>query len=371
MWLSDARFRPRELTIPFKVAFKHASAERSETSSFWVEIERSGGLTGCGESCPRSYVTGETIRSAHEFLTRHEPSIKNAVDADVQSIAAWANAHRADIDAEPAAWCAVELALLDLLGKERQAPVETILSLAPLGGQFEYTAVLGDATIDSFHAMANQYWQLGFRTFKVKLSPDAAHDRGRLQVFDRWRGEPMRLRADANNLWASASAALRGLEALNVSFEAVEEPLSKGQYGALARIARTRGTRIVLDESATSRQHLTYLDGPAEQWLINVRVSKMGGLMRALDFVSAARDLGIAIIVGAHVGETSLLTRAALPVAKAAGAGLFAQEGAFGTRLLQWDVCVPPLTFGRGGILDTGAYPTLADSGLGPFAIRG
>jgi hypothetical protein len=58
------------------------------------------------------------------------------------------------------------------------------------------------------------------------------------------------------------------------------------------------------------------------------------------------------LIVGAQVGETSLLTRVALSVAQASGDSLIAQEGAFGTHLLQHDVCTPPLMFGAGGTLD-------------------
>jgi len=54
------------------------------------------------------------------------------------------------------------------------------------------------------------------------------------------------------------------------------------------------------------------------------------------------------VIVGAHVGETSLLTRAALTVANSARDLLVAQEGAFGTHLLARDV-VRAASHVRGG----------------------
>jgi hypothetical protein len=93
----------------------------------------------------------------------------------------------------------------------------------------------------------------------------------------------------------------------------------------------------------------------------------MGGILRSLEFLRRARGQGLRVIVGAHVGETSLLTRAALPVASAAGEALVAQEGAFGTHLLTRDVVEPSLMFGAGGVLDVGAL------GAGPgwgLAIR-
>ncbi len=91
----------------------------------------------------------------------------------------------------------------------------------------------------------------------------------------------------------------------------------------------------------------------------------MGGVLRSLAVVEAARAAGIGVIVGAQVGETSLLTRAALAVAHAAGPILVAQEGAFGTLLLTRDVCDPPLMFGAGGRLAVADHPRLLAPGLG------
>ena len=71
------------------------------------------------------------------------------------------------------------------------------------------------------------------------------------------------------------------------------------------------------------------------------------------------------MIVGAQVGETSLLTRAGLLVAAAAAASLLGQEGAFGTYLLEQDVCEPPLVFGAGGTLDADDLGLASRPGLG------
>jgi len=81
--------------------------------------------------------------------------------------------------------------------------------------------------------------------------------------------------------------------------------------------------------------------------------------------VQAAGQAGIPVIVGAQVGETSVLTRAALIVARAAGTNLVAQEGAFGTHLLQTDVANPVLMFGEGGVLKADEYGFATASGWG------
>ncbi|HEX6065827.1 MAG TPA: enolase C-terminal domain-like protein, partial [Longimicrobiales bacterium] len=116
--------------------------------------------------------------------------------------------------------------------------------------------------------------------------------------------------------------------------------------------AAALGTRIILDESLLRADQLERLPGPAERWIANVRISKIGGLLRSLEMVCALREHGMKLVIGAHVGETSVLTRAALAVAQGARDILIAQEGAFGTHLLAYDVAEPPLMFGPGGVLD-------------------
>jgi hypothetical protein len=92
----------------------------------------------------------------------------------------------------------------------------------------------------------------------------------------------------------------------------------------------------------------------------------MGGLIRSLDVLERIRDAGLRVIIGAHVGETSLLTRAALTAANAARDILVAQEGAFGTYLLEHDVMDTPIMFGTRGKLDARELP--AGPGFGMVA---
>jgi L-Ala-D/L-Glu epimerase len=340
----------RPLHIPFVVGFKHASAERHETSTVWVEARHGHGAIGFGEGCPRPYVTGETMESAMAFLDEYAAMAGQSI-VDVATLRSWMSDHVEAIDANPAAWSALELALLDALAQAGARTVDQMLGLPPLAPAYRYTAVLGDAEGKAFSAMAHAYAAQGFRDFKVKLSGDVPGDAAKLQTLAALDPRPSSVRVDANNLWTEPSEAIAALQAVGGPLAGIEEPIGAGQWAALARIAKATGVPIILDESVTRTSDLDAVPDPASQWIVNVRVSKMGGLLRSLDVVAAARLRGLRIIVGAQVGETSLLTRAALTIATAAGDLLVAQEGAFGTHLLATDVCDPPLMFGRGGIL--------------------
>src|SRR5258707_2068739 len=144
------------LSIPFKVAFKHAAAERSVMQSLWVAVRSTDGETGAGEGCPREYVTSESLDSAQAFVERHRTDWLAAIH-DVDSLRHLSASHSAEIDANPAAWSAVEIAILDLMGKSAGVPVEYLLDVPAVAGQFRYTAVLGDAPPSVFEGQLPHY----------------------------------------------------------------------------------------------------------------------------------------------------------------------------------------------------------------------
>ncbi len=353
----------RRLHIPFIQSFKHASACRTQSSSFWVEA-RSNHHTGYGEGCPRIYVTGETLDSAEAFLLEKQSEICNEIK-DLETLKSWAAENRKIIDANPAAWCAIELAILELFAREAHKTIESLLGLPALSDSFHYSAVLGDGECNTFQSQLNKYIRQGFSDFKIKLSGDRNKDKQKFSLLNQHINNG-RIRVDANNLWYDPDAAIDYLGSLDTRLFAVEEPVKAFGYSFMEKIACELDTRIILDESFLNSAHFHPVVERPEIWIINLRISKMGGLLRSLEIIEQAKRLGIKIIIGAHVGETSLLTRAALPLARIAGSSLAAQEGAFGTLLLEHDIVSKPLVFGKKGILNPGQFiePDLKGFGL-------
>ena len=132
------------------------------------------------------------------------------------------------------------------------------------------------------------------------------------------------------------------------------------------RVSDACGTRIVLDESLLRAGQLDAVAADPHRWIANIRVSKMGGVIRSLEVARRATDLGIGVIVGCQVGETSILARTALTVMEAAGPSLVAAEGAFGTHLLHRDLASPCIMFGTAGVLSAGQA---IDTGRGGFGL--
>ena len=338
--------------VPFKAVFRHASASRSRAENLIVAARSDDGLTGYGEGCPRDYVTGETVEGGAAFIRRHAQAIADEV-TDGASLRAWADVHRSEIDEHPAAFCAIELAVLDLLGKTAGVPVEDVVGVPRLDGGFTYSAVLGDSPYLVYRLQLFRYRRKGFADFKVKVSGDLNRDRRKLRALGK---KQLRVRLDANNLWSDADDCIAYLNALGGGVYAVEEPLTAGDLAGFERVSEECGVRIILDESLLRASQLDELSSP-ERWIVNVRVSKMGGIGRSLEVVERAASLGMGVVVGAQVGETSILTRAGLTVMQAARPVLAASEGAFGTHLLREDLTAESLMFGDRGVL------TIADPG--------
>ena len=350
-----------ELAIPFKQAFTHATVSRSCTESILVKAEFSNGIVGVGEGCPRQYVTRETIQTARKFFEFHRQEWEKF--RSVNDLQSWMTTNSQSIDENPASWCAVELALFDGWGQEHRQSIESLLGLPELSGQFQYSAVLGTENMVSFEKQARQFLALEFFDFKVKLTGNFEYDRQKIEFLKHLSIKNLRIRLDANNLWNSAPEVVTYLEGLDYPFFAIEEPLQVGDYDGCRHISQHLGLPIVLDECFLRIEQLNHLQNDPQTWILNIRISKMGGILRSLAIATQAEAMGLPIIIGAQVGETSILTRAALTVANQYPKILLAQEGAFGTYLLEHDITDRPLMFGQGGRLDT--QPISRQLGLG------
>lgn len=340
MRIEDLILEPLE--IPFKTVFKHNSAERSKSESIIIKA-RSSKIYGYGEACPREYVTGENIETVIEFFKNHKKEILKEI-FDLNSLKIFMHNYQELIDKNPSAWCAIELAILDLFAKDNKESIEKFLGL-DVSKSFQYTAVIGDYPIEVFDSIVEKHLELGFTDFKIKLSGSFNLDQTK---FEHLRGKNLKLRADANNLWHKAKDCINYLQPFKKDLWALEEPLEVNQYPDLALVGSELNLEIILDESflrIDQIEKIKIIPRP----VVNLRISKMGGLLRSLTLMEKLKEKNIPLIVGAQVGETSLLTRAATLINDTRIRG---REGAYGDLLLSHDPFSPCLKFREKGILN-------------------
>lgn len=352
-------FQP--LAIPLRLRIKQASADRAVSDSIYVEArDSSQGIRGVGEGCPRPYQTGETTPSALEWLRERQAELE-ALD-DLDALRRFHETRHDEIDLHPAAWCGVELALLDAFGQGEGCTVEQLLGVSETKTTFRYAAVISDESGPSVRELVRRFVEAGLTDFKFKLSGDLARDTEKLTMLQRLSntGERYRVRLDANNLWGNDTAvAIAHLAQLPGPIAAIEEPFTPGLAQEMAQLAQSLDVAVVLDESLLKPTDIPRFAALDASWVGSVKVSKAGGLLRSLELVKTLGDASWPILVSAQTGETSILTRAAMVVARAAAHALYGQEGGLGTLLLERDVVTPELRMGRRGVID------LADVKLG------
>ncbi len=343
------------LQVALKTTFRHAAATRDEGESIWVQARRNGSK-GFGEGCPRVYVAGDDLKSSVQWVKDNFSTGRVAFET-LDDLKEWAENNSAVIDRYPSAWCATEMALLDLFSREQGCTVETLLGLDGYKLCGRYTAVLGDDKKWKFTTLADQYLIRGFSDFKIKLNGNLERDREKLHILEDLRRQhdvkELRIRFDANNLWKDrCDEAIAYLTALDGSAFALEEPVGAHNSGDLSKLSMAMGLPIILDESLCTLDDLSLYREVPGRFIANIKVSRVGGLIRALKLIEELKILGWPVIIGCHTGETSLLTRAALVASSAAGVALIAQEGAFGDYLVEREPVDPILKFGRHGLLN-------------------
>ena len=343
------------LKLKLKTAFRHASATRDEGESIWVQAIRNGNK-GYGEGCPRVYVAGDDLESSLKWVKENFST--GTVDfKTLDHVKCWVENNDKVIDKYPSAWCAVEMALLDLFSREKGCTVETLLGLDEYKLFGRYTAVLGDDEKWEYTMLADQYLIRGLTDFKIKMNGNIERDREKLRVLEdlciQHNVKDIRIRLDANNLWKGrCDEAIAYIKVLGGRVFALEEPVASRNVGDISKISTVTGLPIILDESLCTLDDLSLFKNMPGEFIANIKISRVGGLIRALRLIEEIKKMGWPIIIGCHTGETSLLTRAALVAASAAGESLIAQEGAFGDYLMEQEPVEPILKFGREGLLN-------------------
>jgi L-alanine-DL-glutamate epimerase-like enolase superfamily enzyme len=345
-------FTVHAIDLPFRLKFEHAAASRSQSESLFVELKLDDGTIGWGESLPRPYVTGEARDGACVLLSTHilphlldrsfasfDEVISFLTECDGKAPASWVSPQMP----QGAAWCAVDLALLDAFGKHFKKP--------PLGPanplrDLRYSGVVSSGKGWKHRAQLLGYRLLGFRDLKLKV--DASTTANDVAKIHRMVGDRIHLRADVNMGW-DVSQALNLMPALaRHGIRSFEQPLTASDFGGAARLIRETGLEVMADESFSTTDSLKSLVKMRACTAVNARISKCGGLVATLARCREAHAAGLWVQIGCQVGESSLLSAAHLHLC-AAFPEVRHAEGCFGKLLLDEDPASPALRFGRGG----------------------
>jgi L-alanine-DL-glutamate epimerase and related enzymes of enolase superfamily len=329
-----------KVNIPFKVAFTHSLKSRQSSESVFVKATLDNGVVGFGESLPRCYVTGNTQDAVYKQLKEYLPKLIGAELSDPIEGVAFI---RSIEPLEGEARCALEIALLDCLGKISGVPVHDILG-ETLNQSFASSAIISAGSLLNTAIITIYFKAKGYKFFKVKVGSD--NDLERVRLVRRLVGNAD-IRIDANGAWdvAQALEAIKNIRKFNVS--CVEQPTAKGDLNAMQEVADFCNEPVMADESICTKREALTLAQIKGCDMFNVRLSKCGGIFRSMEIIKIAQDFEMGYQIGCHVGESGILTAAAVHMA-AVSKGMAYFEGGYSRLLLKEDIIEEDLTPRRG-----------------------
>jgi L-Ala-D/L-Glu epimerase len=289
------RLTVRAESWPIAGTFAISRGSKTKAEVVLVEIG-DGDHVGRGECVPYARY-GETIAGSIAAIEQLRPEIEAGLDRPALQ------------DAMPpgAARNALDCALWDLEAKRSGHPVWRLAGLTPPQAvTTAYTLSLG--TVESMAAAART--NAGRPLLKLKLSgPD---DLDRVRAV-RENAPQSRLIVDANEAWTAETFIELAPQLLRLGVELIEQPLPAANDHALADLARP--VPVCADESCHDAASLPDIRGKYDA--VNIKLDKTGGLTEALRLAAAAKDEGLAIMVGCMVA-TSLSMAPALLIAQGA-----------------------------------------------------
>ncbi|HSK04258.1 MAG TPA: enolase C-terminal domain-like protein [Kofleriaceae bacterium] len=325
------RLDARRVQIPLRGAIEHARASRAATDNVVCAITLDGGIVGYGEGVPRGYVTGESIDTMWSALEALElpaaPPV--ATIGDALALAERAVA-RAIVDrdgvVQNACRAALELAILDAYGKafatSLTAPLIEHCGTRP-GPVCTHSLVLDRKLARDPARLEELRGRYGFRAAKLKVGFGADEDLANIATLRACFGPDGDLRLDANGAWTFEDAARVMSRARDHGVTVVEDPLRGAtideQADDLRRLREREGVRVVLDEGIRTPGELARAIDLGAIDVVNLRVSKNGGLVRTCRLAKLAQDRGVGLQVGTQVGETAILSAAGRHLSYSAG----------------------------------------------------
>jgi L-alanine-DL-glutamate epimerase-like enolase superfamily enzyme len=305
--LSVARLH-MPLTQPYAIAYETVVA----ADNILVQVQEESGRSGWGIAAPDPLVTGESLEASAQAID--EVIRPHVLGTDPGRVARLSVALERLAGHAPAARAAVEMAVLDLLGRRAGLPLYRLL-----GGyrtRILTSVTIGISSVAETLAEARERIRQGFRALKLKGGRDLDEDVERLLRIREVSGPRMRLRFDANQAYTAEQALALVERTRTANLEVIEQPTPRAALRALRTVQRKSPVPVMADESLLNLFDAFKLARGRLADLVNIKLMKAGGIQPALSAISVSRSSGISVMVGC-MDESELGIAAGLAVALA------------------------------------------------------
>ena len=253
-----------------------------------VRVETDEGLVGHGEVCPLGpfYLPAyaEGVRAGLRELGPH------LLGADPRQLGKLNRMMDAALKGHPYVKSGVDIACWDILGQAAGLPVCELMG-GRYGEDVHLYRAISQESPDAMAGRVTEYRAQGYRRFQLKVGGDPDEDIDRIHAVAAKLQKGDRLVADANTGWTQHEAmrVAKGVRDVDVY---IEQPCLT--YDECLSIRRHINHPFVLDETIDSLDVLLRAHADLAMDVVNLKISKLGGLTRT----AQARDLCVSMGIG-------------------------------------------------------------------------
>ncbi len=187
----------------------------------------------------------------------------------------------------------LDMAFWDILGKVAGLPVSTLL-----GGRRQDNVTLYRAIpqrpAEQMASLVTKYKNEGYNRFQLKLGNDATEDIRRIKACRNVLEPSDVLVGDANTGWLTHDA-LRVVKAVEDVDVYIEQPCATFDECLIVR--KKTSLPFVMDENVDSIEALMRVCREGAADVVNVKISKFGGLSKAKLAVDVCKEFGLAMTI--------------------------------------------------------------------------
>ncbi|MGO3147598.1 MAG: o-succinylbenzoate synthase [Leucobacter sp.] len=308
-----ARIRLFALELPLLHSFQTSSHRKSGIEHILVELTDSDGVVGWGEIASPSdpYYCAETTDTAWHIATKYlVPAVSGSIaDTPEQFESAWAKVRGHEF-----AKAGFSGAIWDVFSRRNELSLSSALG----GTRSEVVSGVSLGIEPSIDALLAQ----------VDLQVTAGYPRVKLKVAPGWDVEPVRavrtafpgvdLHVDANGAYPRSDASTEVFRKLDgIGLTMIEQPFGARDFVAHAELQQRIQTPICLDESVVDVDDLETMLRLDAGRVLNIKVSRMGGLTQAKRAHDLAEQAGVPVWCGGMhefgIGRAANVALSSLP----------------------------------------------------------
>lgn len=254
-----------------------------------IGVRTDTGLVGYGEVCPLGpfYLPAyaEGVRSGIRELGPH------LIGMDPRELGVLNHRMDAALKGHPYVKSGIDIACWDILGKASGLSVCQLMG-GRFGEKVRLYRAISQVSPDEMAANVAGYRDQGYTRFQLKVGGDPDVDIERIRAARAVLGPNDRLVADANTGWTQHEA-MRVVRAVRPLDVYIEQPCAS--YQECLAVRRSTDHPFVLDENVDSLEMLLQAKRDLAMDVVNLKISKLGGLTKTKQLRDLCASMGIAM----------------------------------------------------------------------------